>query len=286
MDGTLHRNEGLLWIAVRGNVAEVSDSAVVGAPAPDVEAVCWSGPLWSAIGVSAGAGTRGAVAPTRPAGAPRWAWLSWADVGPLSAGVHAERPSARWARALPLLLAERMHEAYAVECVSVVPLVGDAGLYVARAPWELPAVLRLVPRDVAWVVEGELSVVPGEALRARLRLWSLERRRLHKTLTVTGADPIELGTALEAKLRAVLDAARTPRTALRSGPLAEPYLEAVAELEVAYLLASGALAPTAAWDLDVGATRVAAASSLGLEGAAQVAEAYARCRAAAAARAG
>lgn len=261
----------------RPRIAEAGAAlSALSAPVVDVasrvESVSWTGPLAVAAGVSA--------AVVR-AGAPRWVWMAWADVSaPPRAAAHAEPPSARWARALPLLLAERIHEAHALECVSVVPVVGDAGLYRATEPWELAALLPLVPTDAPWLVEGALTARPGAALRARVRVWSLERRRLHKSISATGADVVELATAVEAKLRAILDVSRAVRAANRLAPLRESYLDALAEVEVEYLLASGALAPSAAWNAGAAVEVVlrALADAPTHAGARALAAALVRCR--------
>ncbi len=228
----------------RPRIAEAGALLAAAAPEPAagavVESVSWTGTLAGAI----------AGEPSDRGRAPRWVWMAWADLSsaPREAG-HAEAASSRWARALPLALAERLREAYAVECVSVVPVLGDAGLFRATEAWELPALMALVPTDAPWLVEGALTARTGAGLKARVRVWSLERRRLHKTLTATGADVVELAAQVETKLRALLDLTRTAKTrGARPSPLRASYLEALAEVEVEYLLASGALAPSAAWN--------------------------------------
>jgi len=243
-----------------------------------VELVSWVGPLWAAA----------ADAPLadRPK-APQIAVFSWADLrssagGPRgSAGGpgHAETSSGRMARSAPLVLADRLREAFAIETVTLVPVVRGAGLYVATEPWPLPLLVRFAPQGVRWILSGELSH-GGASAKARIQLWNLEKNALAKTLTVSGADVPEIVRALEPKLHAALVASRAPRS---SGRIAAwvpsvAYADALADVEAQMLVAEGAIPEAQTWSVGAAADNLAALIAESPDRGARLGRALIACR--------
>ncbi|MDP2342291.1 MAG: hypothetical protein Q8O67_15155 [Deltaproteobacteria bacterium] len=233
-------------VAAAVAVAAVVDALAASAAARaderrgDVSGVPSRPPLWGAVLKDAAS----LVPPLRP-GAARVVVFALADehgADPalLQGHVGPQTTTARLARGITLLLAEQLQARLPVDVVAVVPVVGDAGFFVATRAWDLLAVLPLLPSPPPrLLIVG--SRRPGkEGSRIVLDVHDLEGAGDPRHVD---APVSEIAAALLRVVAELLDVQKTAHGPLTPRSLDDDVAGAAADLHALLLAATGRVDP-------------------------------------------
>lgn len=199
------------------------------------------------------------------------------DAAPRDGIVGAQTPTARLCRGIALALGEQIEARLGVRATVVSPVVSDHGFFVATRPWDLVALLGLVPLAPSLagprlVVSGSLKRGPGGAHRVVLDVHDLLQGGAPRHVD---GGPVGIAGAVQPLLRAVgalldVEKSATPAiTAPRAHDVDDRYCGALADVHALLLVATGRLRPDQLWNEEAALTGLQAllspsASSVGL----------------------